>query len=178
MSAQWKTYEEVATYLLGEIAHELGLERVEGKQTITGARSGTEWEVDAKGIRSDQEGFVIIECRRYTTAGQSQEKVGALAYRIMDTGAAGGIVVSPIGLQSGAAKVASAEGIIHVHLGKDSTKHQYFLQFLNKLFVGIHEQVHATASMSAVLLRICASCGLRFEVQANEHTCASCASDA
>jgi len=132
MSAQWKTYEEVTTYLLGEIAHELGLERVEGKQTITGARSGTEWEVDAKGIRSDQEGFVIIECRRYTTAGQSQEKVGALAYRIMDTGAAGGIVVSPIGLQSGAAKVASAEGIIHVHLGKDSTKHQYFSAILEQ----------------------------------------------
>ena len=178
MSALWKTYEEVATYLLGEVAHELGLDRVEGKQAISGKRSGTDWEIDAKGVRSGEEGFVIIECRRYTKAKQNQEKIGALAYRILDTSAAGGIVVSPIGLQAGAAKVASSEGIIHVHLDRNSTKQQYFLQFLNKLFVGIHAQVHATASLSAVVLRTCTSCGVRFEVQAKENTCSSCASAA
>ena len=173
----WKTYEEVATYLLRNIAAELGLERVEGKQSLHGNRSRTDWEIDAKGVRSGNEGFVIIECRRYATA-QNQEKVGGLAYRIIDTGASGGIVVSPIGLQSGAEKVAASEGIVHIHLDKDSTPQQFYLQFLNKMFVGIHETVHAVATMTAVHLRTCCNCGARFEVQVNEKLCANCRADA
>lgn len=37
----WQNYEEVAIYLLDEIAEELGLERVEGKQNVLGSRSLT-----------------------------------------------------------------------------------------------------------------------------------------
>src|SRR5215210_705819 len=97
--AKWESYEQVAAYLLNQFASEFGLERVEGKQKVVGQRSGTDWEIDAKGFRSGDTGFVIVECRRYTTSKQNQGKVGALAYSIIDSGAEGGIIVSPLGLQ-------------------------------------------------------------------------------
>ena len=112
----WKTYEEVAAEILDRNAEEFGLQRVEGKQHVRGTRSGTKWEIDAKGVKLGDEGFVIVECERHTTAGPNQELLGGLAYRIIDTGASGGIIVSPLDLQEGAVKVAAAEDIIHVQL--------------------------------------------------------------
>lgn len=86
----WKSYEEVAAYSLNHFAKEFELTRVEGKQTVHGFKSGTDWEIDAKGVREGpNQGFVIIECRRYTSSRQNQEKLGSLAYRILDTGASG-----------------------------------------------------------------------------------------
>jgi len=84
MNKEWQTYEEVATYLLNQIAEEFNLSRFEGKQKVIGKRSGTEWEIDAKGIKESDEMFIIVECRRYTKSKQTQEKIGALAYRIID----------------------------------------------------------------------------------------------
>jgi hypothetical protein len=81
----WRSYEEVAQYLLDQMARHFGLGSVEGKQLVSGA--STEWEIDAKGITEDDEGFVVIECRRYTTQGVSQDEMGALVFRIQDTGA-------------------------------------------------------------------------------------------
>ena len=141
MQTTWKSYEEVAAYLLDQNAHEFGLEKVEGKQTIHGCKSGTSWEIDAKGIREGNEGFVIIECRRYTTSKQNQEKLGSLAYRIVDTGAAGGIIVSPLGIQEGAAKIAASENIINVQLHANSTTTEYVMKFLTKLMLGIKNGV-------------------------------------
>ena len=134
---RWKSYEEVAAYLLDQFASEFRLERVEGKQVIRGLQSGTNWEIDAKGVRQNNTGFVIVECRCYTTSRQSQGKVGALAYCIIDTGAAEGIIVSPLGLQEGAGKVAAAINIVSVRLDQDSTQHEYILQFLNKIMVAL-----------------------------------------
>jgi len=134
----WESYEEVATYLLNQFAKEFGLEKFEGKQVVTGKRSGTEWEIDAKGVGEDNGIFIIVECRRYTTSRQNQENVGALAYRISDTGAKGGIIVSPLGLQEGAAKIAQAENIYNVILDKNSTHIEYVLKFLDKVRYGKH----------------------------------------
>jgi hypothetical protein len=139
--AKWKSYEEVAAYLLNQFAKEFGLERVEGKQEVVGQRSGTTWEIDAKGFRNKDTGFVIVECRRYTTSKQNQEKVGALAYRIIDCGAQGGIIVSPLGLQEGAERVAAAENIVNVRLNENSTRHKYVLQFLNRLMIGLKDTI-------------------------------------
>src|SRR3990172_1193422 len=106
---KWESYEEVATYLLDKFASDFGLERFEGKQTIQGQRSGTEWEIDAKGVRKGNEG---------------------------------GIVVSPLGLQEGAEKIAAAENIQSVELRADSTIYDYFLRFLNNVMVGVHDTIH------------------------------------
>lgn len=128
----WETYEEVAAYLLDQIASEFGLARFEGKQDLIGKRSGTSYEIDAKGISGNNEAFFIVECRRYTTSRQNQEKLGALAYRIIDTGAKGGIMVSPLGLQEGANKIAAAENIHSVILDANSTRSDHILKFLNQ----------------------------------------------
>lgn len=141
MTKRWESYEEVATYLLSQFAQEFGLDRVEGKQEVVGQRSDTTWEIDAKGVRQGNTGFVIVECRRYTTSKQNQEKVGALAYRIIDTGADGGILVSPLGLQEGAERVAAAENIISVRLNEDCNRYEFVLGFLNQIILGMLDPI-------------------------------------
>jgi hypothetical protein len=144
---KWETFEEVAAYLLDQCAAEFGLDRVEGKQSVPGSRSGTDWEIDAKGVVAGDGNFMIIECRRYTTSRQSQEKLAGLAYRIRDTGAIGGILVSPLGFQEGAKKVAAAENIFEVTLSPDSTPTDFVIGFLGKFRAGVsmplylHQQV-------------------------------------
>lgn len=170
----WRTYEEVATYLLDINAKEFGLNRVEAKQSLSGKRSGTSWVVDAKGINENGTGIVIVECRRYTMSRQNQEKMGALAYRIIDTGASGGIIVSPMGLQPGAEKVASSEGILEVMLDADSTPQEFAMRFLNKLMVGIQETISVSDSYTATALRVCEQCGEQFEVKEDEKVCPKC----
>jgi hypothetical protein len=149
----WENYEEVAVYLLEQIASELGLERVEGKQGVYGSRTSTTWEIDGKGVKAGGEGFVIIECRRYTKSKQNQEKVAGLAYRIMDAGASGGILVSPLGFQEGAKKVAAAEGIQEVLMNENSTRTDYVLSFLNRIFVGISLKAEATITADLTVTR-------------------------
>ncbi len=144
----WQTYEEVARYLLNQFVDKFGIVRVEGKQTIRGHRSGTDWEIDAKGIGSEDETFLIVECRRYTSSRQSQEQVGAIAYRISDTGASGGIIVSPLGLQEGAEKIARAENIRSVILNPECTTENYILKFLNEVHVGLSDRIEVKASVA------------------------------
>ncbi|MFC6520373.1 restriction endonuclease [Undibacterium arcticum] len=93
--------------------------------------------MDAKGIQSGSEAFVIVECRRYTTSRIKQEAVGALAFRIQDTGAAGGFMVSPLGLQEGAQKVAASANIHSVILNAEATPQEFVLSFLGNLFVSL-----------------------------------------
>src|SRR6478672_9696417 len=114
-STTWETYEEVARYLLEKMGDTLGLglERVEGKQKLVG--KATNWTVDGKGVKTEDGAIVVIECRRYTTSKLDQEDIGGFAYRIGDVGAAGGIVVTPIGVQEGGRKIAKYEGIQIVH---------------------------------------------------------------
>jgi len=145
-SKSWHSYEEVAQYLLNQFAEHFKLGRVEGKQIVPGA-SGTEWEIDAKGINSHGEGFLIVECRRYTKSRLNQESMAALAFRIQDTGAQGGIVVSPLELQSGAKKVAAYSNVQHVTLDPKSTTSDYMMRFLNQIFMGVSETITATDSV-------------------------------
>lgn len=133
---EWSKYELVAAEIFSRIKDTFGLASVEGKQVVSGA-SGTEWELDAKGIKEGSEAFVIIECRRYTKSRLAQEHIGGLAFRISDTGAESAIVVSPLGLQLGAQKVASAAKIHSATLNADATPQQFVLSFLGNIFVGI-----------------------------------------
>lgn len=135
-SAKWLIYEEVATEILGRLKEELGLVAVESKQSVAG-NSGTDWELDAKGLKDETGAFVIVECRRYAKSRLKQEAVASLAWRIQDTGAAGGFIVSPLGLQEGAIKVAAAANILPVTLNANATPHQFVLSFLGNFFVGL-----------------------------------------
>jgi hypothetical protein len=131
---------QTETSLLERFGEQFGIGRVEGKQLVPGA-TGTNWEIDAKAFQSEGAGFLIVECRRYTTSRLDQESLGALAYRIRDTGAAGGILVSPLGIQEGAARVARAEGIRSLRLTPTSSTTDYVLEFLNQTFIGVAEKV-------------------------------------
>ena len=57
-------------------------------------------------------------------------------YRIIDTGAIGGIIVSPVGLQEGAQKVATAEHVVEVLLDENSTPEHFVIHFFNRFRAG------------------------------------------
>lgn len=65
---------------------------------------------------------MIIECRCHTGAALNQESVVALAYRTNDTGASGGNIVSPFGLQAGEKKVAAGSQIVEIKLAPAQDK--------------------------------------------------------
>lgn len=99
--------------------------------------SGAVWEIDAKGVKVDGEGFVIVECRRHTTSRLSEESLAALAYRILDTRAAAGVVVTPLDIQAGAKKIAAHSNIVHITLSPESTTTEYVMKFLDRVFIGV-----------------------------------------
>lgn len=144
---QWESYEEVAAYLLDQFSSHFGVERFEGKQSATGD-SGTDWELDARGCSSDGQHFVVVECKRHTKTGISQAITASLAWVIEDVGGTGGVLVSPIGLQEGAKKVAASAGIVEVILDKNSTTTDYVLRFLNQVCIGFSEKVTLTESLT------------------------------
>lgn len=144
--AMWQNYEEVARHLLDRMCGQFGLDRVEGKQTVDGD-SGTSWEIDAKGVKQGGIGFVVVECKRYPMRKVPQSVIAGLAWSIRDVGADGGIVVTPIGLQEGARKVAEHAGIVEVRLDPGSTTEQYVLSFLQQTFLGLSEHVSMTEKL-------------------------------
>lgn len=175
MDTQWRSYEEVARYLLDQFKKEFGLSEVQRKQSVHGFRSYTDWEIDAKGIREDNGSFVIIECRAYKSSKQKQKDMAALAYTIQDTGAFGGIIVSPLGLQEGAQKIAKAEDIVNVQLNADCTTEEFVIKFLNKIKVGRSYEISIpNISVEVKLFNPCKECGKKFEVKNNEQICPEC----
>lgn len=147
----WASYEEVAVYLLNRFAEHFGLGRVHGKSIVAGA--GTKWELDGIGYSQDGAQFVIVECKRYTKSKVDQETMGGLAFRILRTGASGGIVVTPIGYQAGAANVADHERITRVMLNQDCTTTEYVMRFFDQVQVGLADTVTATDSVSIQLIK-------------------------
>jgi len=137
---------------LEQFADHFGLGHVEGKQLVPGA-SGTNWVIDAKGVKSDGGGIVLVECRRHTTSKLSQEQLGGVAFRIIDTGAQGGITVSPLDLQKGAKLVAAHANIVHGMLDPKSTTTEYVMKFLDKFFVGLHGEVSFKSSLKVKVIK-------------------------
>mgnify|MGYP000996524623 CR=1 FL=1 len=136
----WKTYEETARFLIERFGSEFGVDCVEGKKKILAA-SGTQWEIDAKAMLAGGEAFLVVECKRWKNGNISQEIIGGLAYRIIDLGASGGIIVSPCDLQYGAKMVASHASIKHIKLTPDSTKVSYLMRHLERIFAGESEHI-------------------------------------
>ena len=146
--AKWRSYEQVANHLLNSFAEEFGLSKVEGKQKILGLRSETPWEIEGKALVDGGKAFLIIECRRYPRNRLDQESVGGLAFRISDTGAKGGIIVSPLGLQQGAKKVAASSNIISVTLNENASSTDYVMKFMDKVRAGISLSGHVDLKSS------------------------------
>ncbi|MBX7105114.1 MAG: restriction endonuclease [Gemmataceae bacterium] len=137
----WRTYEEVAHYLLDQFAEQFGLDHVAPKQKVPGHESGREIEIDAKGVKEDGVGFFIVECKKHKKR-LDTDKLDAMAFRIIDSGADGGIVVSPMGLQAGAAKIATSQNIVSVQLNRDANEFEYVLRFLKNVMIGVRDFIH------------------------------------
>jgi hypothetical protein len=152
MEPAWKIYEDAARKVLTDLRKELGIQTVEGKQTLFGV---TNWEIDAKAWCEDSDKFLVIEVRRHTTSGLKQEEVAAIAYRIQDVGASGGVIVSPKPIQKGARPIAVNANISHVRLSPDSTTESYLAEFMGRRFLGatITESVQVTDTYDAVVIR-------------------------
>lgn len=147
----WRTYEQVARHLLNQFSGHFGVSRVEGKQLVASARrEGEEWEVDAKGVLDGTDIFMLVECRRRKDRLKKSE-LAALAYQISDTGAAGGIVVSPAGLQRGAKAIARAENVVSVILSSNSTPSDFVISFFDRLTIGMTD-VYPTDQIGERLL--------------------------
>ena len=174
MTKNWVEYEDLARDLLNLIRTDLKLRSVEGKQRLVGKDSGTEWEVDAKGIADGSDGIIIVEVRRHTNSKLNQEQLGGLAYRIKDTGSQGGIIVSPLGLQEGAKKIADAENIHSVEIDASSTAENFAVKFLNKVFVGVTDRAIITDRTTDTISRKCSTCNSIFESIGTEVTCQYC----
>jgi hypothetical protein len=122
----------------------------------------------------------VVECRRYPSKKQNQLQLGGLAYSIIDTGAAGGIIVSPVGLQAGAARIAASRNVIDVRLDAKSTPEEFAIQFFDKLFLGIRATARLSAAVHPRYIATCEKCGKKFEVFGNnvgshQHVCNDCA---
>jgi hypothetical protein len=88
--------------------------------------------------------MILVECRRKKRK-LDQETLGAIAYRIQDTGAEGGIVVTPLQLQSDASRIADANEILAVQLDATSTPTDFAMRFLDKLMAGASSEAGAAA---------------------------------
>jgi Restriction endonuclease len=149
---QWRKYEEVAQYLLDQFADQLGLERVEAKQKIVGLISGRQIEIDGKGVRQGNTGFVVVECKKFKDRVEA-EKLEALAFRIQDVGADGGIIVTTLALQSGARKIAESQNIVTVRMSQDSTIENYVMRFFSQLMAGVSETLVLQDRADCVLVK-------------------------
>jgi hypothetical protein len=76
-----------------------------------------------------------------------------------DQGAAGGLMVTPVGYQEGAAKVANARKIGMATLNANATDREYVLRIANQLFVGVVSKIRFGAVTTAVVVRNSGGCG-------------------
>jgi hypothetical protein len=177
MKKEWELYEEAAQSILNRFRKEFGLERIEGKQSIEGIGTGTTWEIDAKGVCEESEAYVLIECRRYKKNKQNQEQIAALAFRVKDTGSVGGIIVSPLGLQTGAKLVANANSIVEVKLHENSTPETFMIEFLGKVVHGFSAHLKsgpATVRGVVQVISTCRKCGGQYVKHGDSQLCETC----
>jgi hypothetical protein len=175
MSKDSDHYEQVTRAILEDLREHLGLTRVMPKGTFDGA-SGTEWQIDASSYRAKTGALVLVECRRKTTSRIKQEEVAGFAYRIRDIGAGEGLMVTPIGYQTGAQLVASAEKIGTATLNADATATDYLITIGERLFRGLSAQDSGVgADRVAFIERRCGTCGEQLEPRGDgQFACPRC----
>lgn len=124
----WRNYEAIIRNLIDKLRNvksQLNLTRVEPKIKIGGA-SGTTWEIDGIGYDANNKP-VPIECKLRSKRKVSQSILASFAYIIKDIGATRGIIVTPVGLQKGAKKIAEHENIEVITLNQNATSNEFDL---------------------------------------------------
>lgn len=130
-------YEELALWVMTNLADFLGLAKVEGKHKLPG-KCGTEWEADIVGYGKSGK-LVKVECKFRKTTAVNQAEMMALWGSMCDTGAESGIMVSRRSVQKGAAKVARGYSIKTLVISSGKVFEEYKAQIDNFFFVGAAE---------------------------------------
>lgn len=136
----YKTYEDAARALLSDVRSFLGLGEVTGEQKLAG-RSGTVWTVEGSAYDVSNERLVLVECKQRKTSALNQETIGGFAYRVNDTGADRGIIITTVGLQKGAKLVADAERITVIKLDYNATSENYIAEIADQLFLKVTDRI-------------------------------------
>lgn len=95
---------------------------------LRGKKSGCIWNVDGFGYDLSGE-RVLIECKHSSSRKIEQNELAAFAYIIKDVKAKTGIIVTTLGLQSGAKQIAKSENIGLVVLDYNSTDKNFKITF-------------------------------------------------
>ena len=96
--------------------------------------------------------------------------MAGFAFRIGDIGAGEGVMVTPVGYQEGAEKVAEAARIGTATLSRDATESEYILTIANHLFRGLLVTDRGTGTDSVSVYRTCDACGSELFTQNNGQT--------
>lgn len=150
-SQTWRNYEELARHVLLSFADMLGISEVEAKQRLAGA-SGTKWEIDAKGVMADGYGFLIIECKERDDARLKQDDIASLAFKVKDVGAHGAVIVTSIGLQEGAEKIAKYCDFKVVYLPKNQSFEQFVAHCGNRIFQKLSDRANETHGLGSFVV--------------------------
>jgi hypothetical protein len=139
----WRKYEDAVRSIIAQHRDLLGLDSVELSPVKLEGKSGNTWNIEIIGYTAGQRKLVLVEVRRKTTRNIEPEEVGGFAYRIEDTGAEKGYMVTPLdrGLSIGAAKIAGYEEIGHINVSVEATPEDYIIQHMNSMFARSTEDV-------------------------------------
>lgn len=169
-----KKYEDYTRQILNDERVQKYLEKyfhlsnlkIKPKKKLPGKKTGVKWEVDGYGYDTDNN-LVLIECKHYSSNKVKSNKVksnkvkqnviAAFAYIIQDVEAKHGVVVTTLGLQSGAKQIAESENIGLIVLDYNSTDKNFKITF-NTLDEPTQE--NPSHSVMALTDKIHIGCGL------------------
>ena len=132
----WERYEDVARQLIDDIKSYLGVSMVNPDKKEFQKKDGGICEIDVSAYDMGDGKLVLVECRNRKKR-LSQEEVHGFAYRIQQTNAKRGIIITPIGLQKGARIAADGARIGLVKLEPNSTPDNYIAQLTQLLIIKI-----------------------------------------
>lgn len=142
---KWESYEDVARQLIDDIKEQLGLCRVNEGKFLFPKSDGGECEIDVSAYDISNEKLVLVECKRKKRR-LSPEEIHGFAYRIQQTNAKRGIIVTTIGLQKGARIAADAAKITLIILNGESTIDEYIARITQKLFLKTTDHFNGISS--------------------------------
>lgn len=142
MSQQWLTYEEVVAYLVDRYKELFGVERVEGKQTLSGPDGG-EAEVDLVAYSKPDGLLICFECKDHARK-INQDYIFAIEGKRQYLGASKSFIVTSHGLQSGAEGKAEYFNIGAVHVPNGATVETHIIRFMDKAFAAVVDSAIVT----------------------------------
>lgn len=132
----WEKYEDVVRQVIDDIKSYLGLSIVNPDKKAFSKKDGGMCEIDVSAYDMGDGKLVLVECRNKNKP-LPQEEVHGFAYRIQQTNAKRGIIVTTIGFQEGARIAANGARIGLVRLEPNSTPDNYIAQLTQLLIIRV-----------------------------------------